>query len=511
MTEAPDVSPAGPDAGLASLSTPDLEDRLGTLAARISAAECELLMLLAEFDAREGWGRSGMKSTAHWLAWRTGVRLGVARERVRVARSLRTLPRVRAEFAAGRLSYCKVRALSRVATPVTEADLVDIALGATGAQLERIVRAWRTCLVAETSASSHLRRGLRRRQEDDGSVVYTLRLAPEESATIDRALSTARTVVLDDDGRPVETPEETALAAVLTEEPPAARAAADAFVLIAESFLATSVQGEPGDRTLVMVHADLDALAAADDEPGSPTEGVSAETSVAGLPPEQASLTRRPPAVTLPTGQRLAASTLLRMLCQSPAQLMVHARDGRPLDLGRTRRHTSAKQRRALAVRDATCRFPGCTQTRRLIPHHTHWWSRGGRTDLDLLVLVCPTHHRAVHEIGYAVVALGNGRFAWRRPTGDAIPDAPDSAVDQGGKAGELTGAAVTPDTGVPTWGGDPLDLDHIIGGLAANALNRAGHRLADVPYPDLDPALRAAVGWPEPTSPPTWRTPAAA
>lgn len=92
---------------LVALSTTDLEARLSSLAARIAAAECEFLTLLAEFDARQGFGESGMKSTSRWLSWRTGIRLGVARERVRVARALRAPPLVREAFAAGRLSYCK--------------------------------------------------------------------------------------------------------------------------------------------------------------------------------------------------------------------------------------------------------------------------------------------------------------------------------------------------------------------------------------------------------------------
>ncbi|MGH8893709.1 MAG: hypothetical protein ACRDWY_10475, partial [Actinomycetes bacterium] len=179
---------------------------------------------------------------------------------MRTARSLTRLPLVRKAFAAGRLSYCKVRALSRVATPPTEADLVEIALGATGAQLERIVRAWRTCLVGEMSASSHVRRGLRRREEDDGSVVYTLRVDPVNAAVVDAAIAAARTLVLDEDGQPVETPEEARLAALVTDEPPATRAEADAFVLIAESFLANGARDDLGDSTLVMVHADLDTL-----------------------------------------------------------------------------------------------------------------------------------------------------------------------------------------------------------------------------------------------------------
>jgi len=496
--EPPD--PPGPT-DLAALSLGDLEDRLCCLAARIAAAECEFLELLAEFDARQGWGVSGMKSSAHWLSWRTGMRLGVARERLRVARSLGSLPLVREAFAAGRLSYCKVRALSRVATTPTEPELLDLALGATGAQLERVVRAWRTCLQPERSASSHIRRGWSRREEEDGSVVYTLRVAPEDGSIVDAAVQAARHVVPDDEGRPVETPEESALAAAfggdaVNASAPARRAEADAVLLIAESFLATGPKGSPGDSTHVLIHADLDALDGA-----AESARTAAERQV-GTATEMRSRVSAPAGCRTESGQTLSASTVLRMMCTSSSQIMVHAADGRPLDLGRSQRHASKRQRRALHARDGCCRFPGCTQRRRLIPHHVAWWTRGGSTDMDNLVLLCPTHHRAVHELGYVVVALGQGRFAVHRPDGSVLPEGGNTGLDVSGR---LTAATVTETTIVPTWGGGRLDLDHVIGGLAANTLARSGHRLADIPYPDLDPALRGAAQWAEPPTPPPW------
>lgn len=501
---------------LAGLTLDDLEDRLCCLAARIAAAECEFLELLAEFDTRQGWGASGMKSTAHWLSWRTGIRLGVARERVRVARSLGCLPLVREAFAAGRLSYSKVRAVSRVATPPTEPELVEVALGATGAQLERIVRSWRRCLVAETAASSHARRTWRRHEDDDGSVVYTLRVAPEDAQLVDAAVDAARKQVCDPDGRPVETPEEQVLGAELTGEPPTHRAGADALVIIADSFLRLSdaQQGETGQATAVVVHADLAALEAAAQLAGDAaarlavTSGEQLDEQIDGTSVEQRSAATRPPGCTTESGQPLSPSTVLRMMCGSPTQLLVHAADGRPLDLGRSRRHASGRQRRALHVRDGSCRFPGCSQRHRLIPHHVTWWSRHGPTDMANLVLLCPTHHRAVHELGYAVVALGAGRFRFHRPDGVRLPHAGDRSANL---AVGVTAVPVGPTTITPTWGGDRLDLDHLIGGLAANALARAGHRLGDIPYPDLDPALRRAVQWPEPTKRPPWSTDRAA
>ncbi|MGH8893992.1 MAG: HNH endonuclease signature motif containing protein, partial [Actinomycetes bacterium] len=221
-----------------------------------------------------------------------------------------------------------------------------------------------------------------------------------------------------------------------------------------------------------------------------------------GTSVQQRSWTQAPPSATAGSGHRLSPSTVMRLLCHSPTQLIVRARDGRPLDLGRSQRHANRRQRRALRVRDGCCRFPGCTQRHRLIPHHVVWWTRGGPTDLDLLVLVCPTHHRAVHDIGYDVTALGEGRFAWYRPTGERIDDAPRLAAD----AAELTTASITADTIAPTWGGERLDLGHLVGGLADNLLNGAGHNLADLPDNAVGAALRQAAGWPELAVPPPWQ-----
>ena len=122
--------------------TARLGNAIAELAARIQAATYELLVLIYEFDEREGWGE-GFQSCAHWLNWRTGLAMGAAREKVRVARALAELPRLSAAMRRGALSYSKVRALTRIATPVSEERLLDFARCATAAHVERLVRAWR--------------------------------------------------------------------------------------------------------------------------------------------------------------------------------------------------------------------------------------------------------------------------------------------------------------------------------------------------------------------------------
>jgi hypothetical protein len=120
-----------------------LEAQICELAGHLAAATCRFLVLLADFDARRGWASWDMRSCAEWLSWKCQMTPGTAREHVRVARALRDLPVIRGQFAAAQLSYAKVRALTRIATPANEAGLAEIAGPMTGNQLERFARAHR--------------------------------------------------------------------------------------------------------------------------------------------------------------------------------------------------------------------------------------------------------------------------------------------------------------------------------------------------------------------------------
>src|SRR5690349_9637486 len=122
---------------------PELAKAITAGAVRLAAATASWLRLVAEFDERDGWCGVGIRSCGEWLAWQCGLAPGTAREHVRVARALRGLPRIEASFAAGRLSYAKVRALTRIAAPDCEAALLEFALSATASQTERFCREWR--------------------------------------------------------------------------------------------------------------------------------------------------------------------------------------------------------------------------------------------------------------------------------------------------------------------------------------------------------------------------------
>src|SRR5438093_5127127 len=171
-----------------------LGDRIAELSAHLDAATAQLLDMIREFDERGGWN-NGFRSCAAWLSWRVGLNPGAAREHVRVARKLGMLPRLAQALARGELSFSKVRALTRVATPETEERLLAVGRTGTAEYVERIVRGWR-CVdrIAEAReiVRRHKSRALHVYQDEDCMIVIRGRLAPEVGAVLVKALDAAR-------------------------------------------------------------------------------------------------------------------------------------------------------------------------------------------------------------------------------------------------------------------------------------------------------------------------------
>jgi uncharacterized protein DUF222/HNH endonuclease len=342
--------------GLAGMSLPALEDEIATWSAHLAAGMCRWLELVGELDRRGGWGDYyGCTSCAHWLSWRCAVSPRSAREHVRVARRLPGLPHIRAAFAAGELSYAKVRALTRVAEPVSEQELLELARLLTASQLERAVRAYRR-ITSEDAQAVHEDAHLELCWDEEGALVLRGRLAPEDGALVLRALEAARDA-LAQEGRGSAEPRPTRT---------------EALVALADATLAAAAGRSGGDRYQVVVHVDAAALSGSDDSGGCLLED----------------------------GPPLAAETARRLACDASV-VAASDRDGHPLRLGRKKRTIPVALRRALQARDGGCRFPGCDNQRFLHAHHIRHWAHGGETSLDNLVLVCTRHHRLVHEGGY--------------------------------------------------------------------------------------------------------------
>ena len=244
-----------------------LGDEIAELSAHLEAATARLLDLIREFDTRGGWN-TGFRSCAAWLSWRVGLDLGAARERVRVARALGTLPRLAQALARGELSYAKVRALTRVATPETEDRLLAVGRAGTADHVERIVRGWRRVdrrAEARETAQRHASRALHVSQEEDGMVVLRGRLEPEVGALLLRALAAARETLYQ---RSRAEAAVAPLADPAAEPPTMAQQQADALALLAETALHHGLDpGAPGERYQVVVHVDAPVLADPD-QPG---------------------------------------------------------------------------------------------------------------------------------------------------------------------------------------------------------------------------------------------------
>jgi 5-methylcytosine-specific restriction endonuclease McrA len=251
---------------------------------------------------------------------------------------------------------------------------------------------------------------------------------------------------------------------------------ADGLVAVAESFLAGKVAGaDDAEVYQVVVHAGTDALAQAP-APAAEASGVSATPPQAGVSAETPARVPGDPAdparCHVEDGPAVSISTAQLLGCTAALSWMAHGRDGAVLALGRRRRRPSAAIRRAARERDGgRCRFPGC-ESRRVDLHHIVHWINGGCTDLDNLVSLCPGHHKLVHDRGYFITAPppgGGGTFAFCRPDGTRLPSSP-SLPEPNGPIGQAHDADITPDTIIPPWYGERLDLDYAIWVCFANA-----------------------------------------
>ncbi len=220
-----------------------LGDEIARLAAHIHAATYRLLVMIREFDRREGWG-GGFQSCAHWLSWRTGIAPGPSREKVRVARALADLPLISGAMERGALSFSKARALTRVATAENEEALLELSEHATAAHIEKIVRAWRRVDRQEDAAAEkerHESRYVHLHVDEDGMYVLRGRLDPEVGELLAKALAAAADALF-------RKSEDAADAAVA---PIAEQRRADALGLIAERYqVVLHVEADTGASVL---------------------------------------------------------------------------------------------------------------------------------------------------------------------------------------------------------------------------------------------------------------------
>lgn len=361
-----------------------IRDEIARISSQIDAATHRLLTLIRKWDASEEWAREGALTCANWLTWRIGIGVVTARDYVRVARALAGLPKIDEALRLGKISYSKVRALTRCASPENEDMLLDLALHGTGAQLEKIVGKYKRVLrVGEyIPVDDPEFRFVRQAPTGSGMVRITAQLLPEEAEIVRKALDAAQTQAAksrDDASAEASKPtplHEQDLGTRLENERQANADRVDGLLWLSEALLAGRVTEVGAAPVEILMHVG----AATGQEPSAPPV-VEAE---------------------LANGRVLERETTERLTCDAALVEIERDADGTPLDIGRRTRTISPALRRALVSRDAGCRFPGCDRTR-TDGHHIVPWSKGGATSLGNLVSLCRRHHRLVHEGGWRI------------------------------------------------------------------------------------------------------------
>ena len=421
----------------------EIESEITELAAHIHAATFRLLELIREFDEREGWGGPGLMSCAHWLNWKIGLSMGAAREKVRVAHALKHLPKISDSFRHGQISFSKVRAMTRVATPDNEEYLMMIARHGTASHMERLVRHFRKVERLEALEMENQRHDLRELNwyvDDDGSYVIRARLTPEQGERIVKAIESA----MDDEFNEREnvSAEDSSLPADCPVSEPVAQRRADALARVSEGFLGSEAGTNGGERSTIHVHADLDTLR----EDGEGAEG------------------------RLDSGAQISAETSRRLACDCGVVHWHESESEDVLNIGRRSRSIPPAIRRALKRRDHGCRFPGCTAHKYVDAHHIQHWADGGETKLENLLLLCRHHHRLVHEGGYGVRMGEQNIPEFTDPAGCKIPQVGEKSfrgnVFTLARQHHESGLRITPETTVSLWEGEKMDMNMAIEGL---------------------------------------------
>ncbi len=374
-------SPATPSSPVVDLQRERCEhlgNKISELCAYIYAAEHRLLTLIREFDEQKGWEYLGFPNCASWLNFKCGIDMNTARERVRVAHALAKLPKVDRRFAAGAISYSKVRAITRVADASNEDYFLMNARHGTAYHVEKLVRKFRQARKlqdADEHTDPRPNRRLSYHYDSDGELVIKGRFPAEQGALIIKALEMA----LEKSFGEKENSDESISAR-----------RADALVDVAETYMSSEpVPNATADRYQVIVHVRADAA-------------------------KDQALPERAPHIE--DGPDVSAETSRRIACDCSLLRVDEDDGGEPLSIGRKTRSIPPAIRRALTLRDGGCRFPGCNHDRFVDGHHIVHWANGGETSLENLVLLCRHHHHLVHEGGFTCEKSEDGEIVFLDP-----------------------------------------------------------------------------------------------
>lgn len=401
-----------------------MEKTIVQTAGYLNAMEYEFIMLLEAFDRHGLWYGDGIKSFAHWLNWKCGISPVVAREKVRIARAIRDLPRIDEAFENGQISYSKVRALTRVATAEHEEVLLDMAVKTTAAHLEQeLARYRRTQVPGElpTGWIEYLEPRFSFRQDDHGMSHLYVKLPAEDGGLVEKAINKMvnkmrlETREIDGNDLPGRNPGDTTenhadnyaetkecgLQGKKVSAESSLSEAAQAFTCqrvtalarIAEHFLALppgedAKQLAGGDKYHVVLHVNAN-----DKHRDNKINGGG----------------KGDPCCYLEEGRFISPRVAERLCCDASVTTVLEDDNGKVLDIGRRSRVIPRNISLAVDIRDrCTCQFPNCHENRFTEKHHIITWASGGPTSLENLTTLCRFHHSEIHSGRFVIDKHGD-------------------------------------------------------------------------------------------------------
>jgi hypothetical protein len=470
-----------------------LELEAREVAGTISTAEARLAVLLAEIERRQIPGRWECATVGRYASWQLQLAPSRARRLAELGVAIAELPTVAEAVCDGTLSADKAHAVVRAAEPSTEAALVALAVQATTAQTQRLCARWRRHQ-ADVPALRDPGSAAERAAElayhptvvvdtDEQGITLVARFDHVDGALVLASLDETTQQVRDErrSAAPIDGPPPAGVPASVDEVPAErltqsqwrghgllrlARHADDHETLAglptrlrSQAVVHIGVSELLDDDDQVDPHGDaagdVDAGRPEDDERSTAgpsrrsPRGTGPPPTPPGPPPPPLPQTNFPELD--PFGAHLHRDLARFLACDAGLLTVIEDDDGNPLHVGAPSTAIPRSTRRAMEVRDRTCRWPGCVSPV-IQAHHRQHRARHGGHDLENLVALCHHHHRTAHVHRVTIHADPDGTLHFVRVDGTEITAAPHP----------LEGAVVVPDA---TRAPDALFARHVASG----------------------------------------------
>ena len=447
-----------------------LETDLIALAGQMNAAEYRFIRLLGEFDDTGGWRGEGIRSFSHWLNWKIGMGAVMAREKVRVARALPDLPLIDAAFSSGAVSYSKVRAMTRVATPENEQFLLQIAEHGTASQMEYLVRKYETCKRLEEPKDSDAwkrEKFLRCCQDENGMLVIRARLPIEEGALVVQALDLiqAENKKQQEEAVAVEATANGSEAEDTVSD--SAEVKVNSSNVSAESFSAGMTREDyRANRASSLTQLAEYYLEGRGREASHHALGEKYQlfVHVNANPVNSQHRINTADSACIDQGHRfLSLEVARRLACDASLTRVLEDDAGNVLDIGRRSRIIPRAMAHALRIRDGGCRYPGCCQRTRVDAHHIKHWAEGGETSMENLVRLCRFHHGLLHKGEYRLHREMTGELVFTNRRNERIVQSFCPQFPGIPEAEDCLDPDIDANIAKSKWLGDSLDIQYAL------------------------------------------------